>query len=280
MPFLELFDETLDINSTENYELSVQVSVEELSFCILDTLRNKFVLLRSYEPEDNSRFDPYRLNEIIRKDDFLTRHYKKTCLITPTSKSTLVPSPLFDDTKKADYHAFNQTHSDGERVLTNILRDPDVVIIFSLPDGIADILNSTFPGSFLIHPLKPLFHYIKTDRRSVGSNYVHVHFEGDFLNMVIFDQNTLKFSNTFQYKTISDIEYYVLYVLRRMNVNQHDNVHFSGRGIKQEEVIHAFSNYLSNIRFALPVGNYTYSYVFNETELSKFLILFSAASCE
>ena len=279
MPFLELFDETLDINATENYELSVQVSVDELSFCILDTLRNKFVLLRSYEPEDNSRFDPYRLNEIIRKDDFLTRHYKKTSLITPTSKSTLIPSPLFDDSKKVDYLAFNQITTDGERVLTNILRDPDVAIIYSLPDGIADILNSNFPGGNLIHQLKPLFHYIKTDRRSVGSNYIHVHFEEDYLNMVIFDQNTLKFSNTFQYKTISDIEYYVLYVLRRINVSQDDVVHFSGRVIKQEEVFHAFSNYLKNIRFALPAGNYTYSYVFNEMELSKFLILFSAASC-
>jgi hypothetical protein len=279
MPFLELFDETLDINATENYELSVQVSVDELSFCILDTLRNKFVLLRSYEPEDNSRFDPYRLNEIIRKDDFLTRRYKKTCLITPTSKSTLIPSPLFDDSKKGDYLAFNQITTEGGRVLTNILRDPDVVIIYSLPDGIADILNANFPGGSLIHQLKPLFHYIKTDRRSVGSNYVHVHFEGDYLNMVIFDQNTLKFSNTFQYKTISDIEYYVLYVLRRINFSQNDVVYFSGRVIKQEEVLHAFSNYLKNIRFALPAGNYTYSYVFNETELSKFLILFSAASC-
>ncbi len=280
MPFLELFDETLDINSTENYELSVQVSPDDLSFCILDTLRNKFVLLRSYEPEDNSRFDPYRLNEIIRKDDFLTRHYRKTCLITPTSKSTLIPSPLFDDTKKAEYLAFNQIPSDGERVLTNMLRDPDIVIIFSLPDGIADILNSTFPGSFLLHQLKPLLQFIKTERRSVGIDYVHVHLERDYLNMVIYDQNTLKFSNTFPYKTISDIEYYVLYVLRRMNVSQHDNVYFSGRVIKQEEVRHAFSNYLTNIRFAVPAGNYTYSYVFSETELSKFLILFSATSCE
>ncbi len=57
MPFLELFDETLDINSTENYELSVQVSTDNLSFCILDTLRNKFVLLRSYESVGNSKYD-------------------------------------------------------------------------------------------------------------------------------------------------------------------------------------------------------------------------------
>ena len=280
MPFLELFDETLDINSTENYELSVQVSVDDLSFCILDTLRNKFVLLRSYEPEDNSRFDPFRLNEIIKKDDFLIRHYRKTKIITPTSKSTIVPSPLFDDSKTGDYLAFNQVHSDGERVLANKLRDPDVAIIFSLPEGIADILNSTFPGNLLIHQLIPLFHYIKADRRSVGNNNVHVHLEGDYLNMVIFDQNTLKFCNTFHYRTISDIEYYVLYVLKRMNVSQDNAVYFSGRLIKQEEILHAFSNYLSNIKFPVPEGNYTFSYVFNEKELNKFLILFTAASCE
>jgi hypothetical protein len=280
MPFLELFDETLDINSTENYELSVQVSPDNLSFCILDTLRNKFVLLRSYEPEDNSRFDPFRLNEIIKKDDFLIRHYRKTCVITPTSKSTLIPFPLFDDSRKTDYLAFNQIPTDGERVMINKLKDPDVILVFSLPEGTADILNSAFPGKLLIHQLKPLFQYIKTDRRSASSNNVHVHLEGAYLNMVIFDQNTLKFCNTFHYRTISDIEYYVLYVLKRMNVSQHDTVCFSGRAIMQEEVLHVFSNYLSNIRFAVPEGNYTFSYVFNEKELNRFLILFSAASCE
>ena len=57
MPFLELFDETLDINSTENYELSVQVSPEGLSFCILDSIRNKFVLIRSFEAEENKYFN-------------------------------------------------------------------------------------------------------------------------------------------------------------------------------------------------------------------------------
>jgi hypothetical protein len=149
-----------------------------------------------------------------------------------------------------------------------------------MPEGIADILNSIFPESLLMHQLKPLFQCICTGRRSVGSNNVHVHLEGDYLNMIIFDQNTLKFCNTFHYRTISDIEYYVLYVLKRMNVSQVDTVYFSGRVIKQEEVLHAFSNYLSNIRFPVPEGNYTFSYVFNEKELNKFLILFTAASCE
>lgn len=51
MPFLELFDETLDINSTENYELMIQASPDELTFSIFDNIRNKYVLLRSFEAE-------------------------------------------------------------------------------------------------------------------------------------------------------------------------------------------------------------------------------------
>ena len=280
MPFLELFDETLDINSTENYELSVQVSYYDISFCVLDTLRNKFVLLRSYEPEDNQRFDHNRLTDIINKDDFLIRKYKKISVITPSSKSTLIPGPLFDDSKKDEYFAFNQIPSEGEIILTNKLRDPDIFIIFSLPEGIVQTINSAFPGSTFMHHLKPLFQFINFNRRSIGSNNIHVHLKGEYLNMIIFDQSTLKFCNTFHYRTISDIQYYILYVLKRMNIRQEETIYFSGKTVNQKEILSSFSNYLSTIRFAVPEGNYTFSYVFNETELHKFLTIFSAVSCE
>jgi hypothetical protein len=279
MPFLELFDETLDINSTDNYELSVQVSPYELSFCILDSLRNKFVLLRSYEPEDNSRFDPFRLNEIIKKDDFLIRHYKKTSVITPSSKSTLVPSPLFDESKTNEYFTFNQAISEGDKIMTNKLHNPDIYIIFSVSTWIEDILKAAFPGSILMHQLKPLFQFINYSKRSIASNHVQVHFEKDYLNMVIFDQNELKFCNTFHYKTIPDVQYYILYVLKKMNISQEETIFFSGKTTKREEVLNVFSNYLRVIKYALPPGNCNYSYVFNDTELHIFLNLFSAVSC-
>jgi len=279
MPFLELFDETLDINATENYELSVQVSPDDLSFCILDTLRNKFVLLRSYEPEDNSRFDPYRLNEIIKKDDFITRPFRKTIVITPTSRSTLVPAPLFDDSRKEDFLAFNQNFQEKERILTNKLKYPDIYTIFSLPEGTTELLNSTFPGCAIMHPLKPLFQYINFNKRSAG-NYIHIHFEKEYFSMVIFNPGELTFCNTFYYKSLSDIEYYVLYVLRRLNIRHNEAVYLSGITIKDQEVLREMSGYLSNLRFALPQGNYTFSYVLNETELHRYLVLFSAVNCE
>lgn len=279
MPFLELYDETLDINSTENYELSVQISSDDISFCLLDTLRNKFVMLRSYEPEDNSRFDPYRLNEIIRKDDFLPRKFRKTNIITPTQRSTLVPGPLFEDSRKEDYLDFNQKKADRERVMISKIKNSDIYAIFSLQEGFADLLKGLFPEGNIMHSLKPLFQYVHFNRRSTGNN-IHIHFEKDYLDTVIFDPNELKFCNTFNFKSMSDIEYFVLYVLKKMNVRQDETIYLSGRTQEKEELRHAFSKYLTDVRFALPQGNYTFSYVLSEAELHRFLLLFSAVNCE
>jgi len=280
MPFLELFDETLDINSTENYELSVQVSNDNLSFCILDTLRNKFVLLRSYETEENSRFDADKIADVINKDDFLIRHYKKVTIVIPSHKSTLVPGPLYEDYKAAEYFTFNQVLSDSDKIMTSKIPDPDICIIYSLPNGFMDVINNSFPGRTIIHQFLPVFRYIKYNRRSLGGNSIHINIERDYINMIIFDQNALRFCNTFQFRTVSDIQYYIIYVLKKLNISHDETVYFSGMAIKQEEIMRAFSAYLTNVRFALPSGDFTFSYVLGERELNRFLILFSAAGCE
>ncbi len=280
MPFLELFDETLDINSTENYELSVQVSYDGLSYSILDTLRNKFVMLRDYQPDGTGCFDIIKLGELISKDDFLTKRFKKVNIITPTPKSTLVPNPLFDSSKEIEYFTFNQMPEDGEVILTNELTEPDATLIFSVQKPIVDLLSASFPKVQLSHQLKPLFQCIFVNRRTVESYFLHVHLEREYLNLVIFDGSVLKFCNTFHYKTISDIHYYLLYVLKRMNISQEEVVYFSGCTNNSREIVTGLSDYLRTIRFAEPTGNFTFSYVFNETELHKFLNLFSITNCE
>lgn len=279
MPLLELFDETLDINSTENYELSVQIGFDGLSYSVLDTLRNKFVLLRDYEPDENTFSDTGRLAELINRDDFLTRRYKRTNLIIPSSKSTLVPAPLFDSTKKEEYFAFNQTIVEGEKILINELSDPDAIVIYSLPESIENLVRVSFPGSQLYHQLTPLFQFISVNRRTSGSYYIHVHLEKDYLNLIIFDQNTLIFCNTFQYKTVTDIQYYVLYVLKRMNITQEEAIYFSGLSGNSKELASCFADYLKTIRFSVPTGNFTFSYVFNNTDLYRYLNLFTATNC-
>jgi hypothetical protein len=280
MPFLELFDETLDINSTENYELSVQISTDGFAFSILDTIRNKYVLLRSTDPDDNKYFNADTISEIISKDDFLTRKYKKVNVVIPTPKFTLVPAPLFDPGKKEEYFNFNLSRDDYDIIVANKIPDPDAYVVFSVPGSLYEIPGKFWPEIYPFHHTKPLFNQLSHNSRSASNFYVHVHVEKEFFNIIVFSQGTLKLSNTFNYRNISDILYYVLNIFKTMGISHDETVHFSGNTGKYDDIWSSFAMYIRNLKFAEPKGSFTFSYVFNDLELHRFINLFSVTNCE
>jgi hypothetical protein len=280
MPFLELFDETLDINSTENYELSVQMSFDGFAFSILDTIRNKYVLLRSSEPDENKYFTADNISDIISKDDFLTKKYRKINIIIPSQGFTLVPAPLFDPGKKEEYFTFNLIRNESDVILSNKIPDPDAYIVFSIPKPLFDVSGRFYPSAYPFHHTKPLLNQISHNSKSSESHYIHVHVEKEFFNMLVFDHNILKFSNTFNYRNISDILYYVLNVFKSTGIGHDEAIHFSGQTEKYDDLYSNFALYIRNLKFTDPSGNFTFSYVFNEIELHRYINLFSVTNCE
>lgn len=280
MPSLELFDETLDINSTENYVLSVQAGINGFSFCILDTLRNKFVLIRHFEPDENKYFNIEKLNEIITNDDFLTKKYKQIHIITPSPKFTLVPAPLYDPGKKDEYFTFNHLTDNNSIILSNNIPESDTFVIFSLTKSVNDLLTSSFPGVQYFHHIKPLLRHINYPGKNLSGKYIHVHIEREFFNLIVFDQNDLILCNSFNHRNISDILYYVLNVFKRLDIKQEETIYFSGQTEKYDDLTSNISIYIRDIKFAEPTGNFSFSYVFNELELHRFLNLFTVINCE
>ena len=280
MAFLELFDETLDINSTENYELSVQLSFDGFAFSVLDTIRNKYVLLRSSEPDENKYFTAENISEIISKDDFLTKKYRKVNLVIPSPRFTLVPAPLFDPGKKEEYYTFNLIRNENDIILSNKIPDPDAFIVYSVPKPLFDVSGRFYPAVYPIHHIKPLLNQVSHNSKSIDGQYIHVHIEKEFFNMLIFDHNILKFSNTFNYRNISDILYYVLNVFKSMGISHDETIHFSGQTEKYDDLYSNFALYIRNLKFIDPSGNFTFSYVFNDIELHRYINLFSITNCE
>jgi hypothetical protein len=277
---VELFDETLDINSTENYELSVQISPDGFAFSVLDTIRNKYVLLRSSDPDSNKYLGADRINELISKDDFMTRKYRKVNVVMPSPKFTIVPAPLFDPGKKEEYFTFNLSRDDNDVIIANKIPDPDAYIVFSVPKSLYEIPGHFWPATYPFHHTKPLLNQLSHNSKSVTGFYIHVHVEKEFFNIFVFEQGTLKFSNTFNYRNISDILYYVLNIFKTMGISQDETIHFSGYTGKYDDIYSCFAIYIRNLKFTDPSGNFTFSYVFNELELHRFINLFSVTNCE
>jgi hypothetical protein len=279
MPFLELFDETLDINSTENYELSIQLSQEGIAYLILDTIRNKYIMLRSFGAEENKAFSNDELEETIKKDDFLTRRYKKVNLVLPSRKYTLVPSPLYDPGRKDEYFSFNHTDSDTSIILNNKVSEPDSFLVFSVSKPINELVKRIYPGVHPFHHLKPLLEYLSSHKKENPEQIIHLHVERDFINLVVFNHNTLTFSNSFSYRNISDILYYVLNVMKNLDIKQEETVVLSGLTERYDDLFSNLSLYIRNVKFAELSGKFTFSYVFNDIGLHRYINLIGVANC-
>jgi hypothetical protein len=280
MPFLELFDETLDINSTENYELYIQAANDGLSFCLLDSVRNKFVLIRSFGAEENKYFNAEKIGELIRNDDFLTKHYRKIKCVMPSSKFTLIPAPLYDPGKKTELFSFNHMLEDGNIIMTDKINDPDAFLLYSLSGSIMDVMNEYYPGVHTHHHVKILLDHTCLPRRSSGGNIICIHVERDYFNMIVFGSNILKFCNSYTYRNISDILYFVMNTFKNLGIQQEETVYLSGLTERFDDLSSGLSLYIRNIKYSEPSGNFTFSYIFNDTELHRFINLFTLANCE
>jgi hypothetical protein len=279
MPFSELFDETLDINSTENYELSVQLCTDSLSFCILDGIRNKYILFRSFTPDSYRHFTPGQLSELISTDDFLTKSYKKVHLVMPSPRFTMVPAPLFDPGKKEEYFTFNHAISESSQILINKIQDPDSFLIFSVSRPILEIAKGFVHGADPMHHMLPLFHQINQSIKGTADYHIQAHIESDFFNLIIFNENVLKFCNSFVYRNTSDILYHILNVFKSMNIRQEETIVLSGHTEMYDDLYSGLAMYIRGVKFAEPAGNFTFSYVFNDTPLHRYINLFTAISC-
>jgi hypothetical protein len=279
MPFLELFDETLDINSTENYELSVQGSPDGLAYSVLDTIRNKFIMIRAFEPDDNKYFSTTNISELINKDDFLSKRYKRVNIIMPSRKFTLVPTALYDPGKKEEYFNLNHSNDDNDIVNTNKIEEPDSYLVFSIRSSFNELFTGFYPGIFPVHHLKPLLDHISRASKSAHGKYIHLHVERDYFNLIVSDSNSLLFCNAFSYRNISDIMYYVLNVLKKLGISQEETIFLSGYTEKYDDLSSGIAMYVRSVKFAEPSGKFTFSYVFNDLELQRYLCLFSVVNC-
>jgi len=235
--------------------------------------------MRSFNPENNRIYSAADINEIISKDDFLLKRYKKVNVIVPSSRFTLVPSPLFDPARKNDYFSLNHVSSESDIILNNKLIDPDSFLVYNISQPLYDLVKNRWPGVLPFHHLKPLLDDVCKSGKNQLENYIHIHVEMDFFNLILYGNNTLRFCNSFNYRNISDILYYIMNVFKSMDIKQEETVYLSGQTERYDDLYSNLVMYIRHVKFAEPSGNFTFSYVFNDCSLHKYINLISVVNC-
>jgi len=277
---LELIDETLDINATDNYDLTLELSEEGVSLAVLDLLRGKYVMLRHYPREVPADGSVRSLGEIIENDDFLRRHYRKVFIIVPSPLFTLVPTPVYEPRLKDDYFHFNHRVPEEAKIFSNNLPFPDAVVLFSPEDDSIEKITSRWRDITPWHHTKPLLQHVWHACRASDDRHIHLHFEKSFITVIIAEKRNLVFCNSFACTASSDAAYFLFNVLDRRGIKSEETIYVSGTVEPYSEAHIALLSFASNVKFSSPAIRQSLSYVMNGVHLHRWLNLLTAASCE
>ncbi|MEZ5000949.1 MAG: DUF3822 family protein [Bacteroidales bacterium] len=275
----ELFDETLDINSTNNYDISIQVGLDGFSFCLLDNLRNRFVMLREYKLTGRPDSICDQVMEILNNDEFLGKQYRRYRVVFSFMQTTMVPAALYDPALKNEYFTLNDNLPEGNVISNNRVNEPDSFLLFDVRKDLLDLVVTAFPEATLSHQARPLLFGAFYRARSSKERYIQVHVEDTFFNLVVIDSLDLRFFNTFRIRNSSDILYYLLHSFEQMGIPENEVVWLSGNVEKNDDLYLSLQKYIKTIKFASPAGTNSLSYIFDNLDIHRYINLFNITSC-
>jgi len=281
MKNFSFIDETFDINRTNTYERSIQVSLNGFSLSVLDLVRNKFILLKHYNLKHKVSFEEKadKIQSIIDKDEHLKASYKITRTLVVSPKSALIPNELFEQNFAKKYFEFNHKLEELEEIHFNENDSIQAVNLFTIPNPISNVLFNEFGKTPVYHQFNPFNAYYLHLHPENRITAVHLH--EDFIDIGVYGNRRLKFYNNFLVNSKEDILYFILYTLKQLKLSRTETeLHISGNLNLFPGLEVLLKQYIKRIHIQKAPKDFTYSYTFEKDKMNHFTNLFMLQLCE
>ena len=257
-------------------KLSIQVSLNGLSFCILDRDSNKITFFKKINFE--KQLDPVkllsRIETVYEDQEQLSQEVDEVNLIFNNSLFSLVPAELFDEDRAAGYLKFNTRILKTDFIAFDTIND-DMVNVY-IP--YANIINYFFDryGEFEYrHSLSILIDSLLKLPRDASGPKAYLHAHRNFYELVIIENGKLLFANSFEYDTKEDFLYYLLFTAEQLKLDTETfQLILLGDINKESEEYKMTWEYIRNISFMGPFHPFSFETEEEpEDELSEYLLL-------
>jgi len=278
-------DETFDLKKTASYHLAIELSPRVISFCVLDTLSNKYIAF--YEEavvEEGLSKANGQLLAILQTHELLSSKYKSYSVIVVTEQFTTVPAAIFDSAKARAFLDFNiegiENSDQSLEVLSDKMKSVDAHSVYTLPGEMLTNLKSALEGVTIIHHTTCLVDTVLKTYKNQNREICFLHIQNGIFSIVVVKGNDLRFCNNFLYTSKEDLVYYTLFVFEQLKLNPEtaDTV-LIGEIDKSSPEYAMLYTYIRNLRFIDRNQGFRYSYVMDELPSQYHFNLFSQFHC-
>ncbi len=278
-----LRDESFQPGFRDKHFLSIEISFDTFSYCILDNDRFKYRLAESFECSERLEADDYMrsIESIVRDNPYLTSGFERVTLIYVSPQSVFIPSELYKEEEKASYLSFNHIIKNGYKPCSEKLYNLDAYVVYPLPDFIKHTFDKLFPDYRLRHFSTALIESVLYDVRYAGYKAdMVIHVQKNHFEILLLDGTNLLFFNSFNYKTWDDILYYLFFVMEQAEISAENiDLLMVGRTSMDTDLYKNLKPYFRSVDFGKRSDLFKYDDTFDEIPHHYFYNLLNVNAC-
>lgn len=264
-----------ELNTLTNKDLSIQISLSGLSFCILHSDTNTISDLTEIKFGSKLNYLVLldRLKNTIEETPSLKDSFNNITIIHDNGLSNLVPMPLFDEDHLADYLKFNSKILKSDYIATDDIVLNDSVNVYVPFTNINNYIYDTFGEFTFKHVSSVLIENILLIEKNAEDPKVYVNVEKEHFELIIVDKAKLILYNTFDFTSKEDFIYYILFTTEQLELNPEAfQLVLMGEISEGDDLFNIAYKYIRFVSFATRNENYNYI-VAPESNHSNFTLI-------
>jgi len=238
--------ENFDWDHPERYVLLIGVHPERFSFAIYDPTKE---CTSSYQQLGSSQEDVFAcFKEYFFEEPFFQQAFQKVYLLNYYPEFTYVPSLLFDEKYKED--ALNALFSEKKkgRILEQLLKNRELIILHKLPEEIYDFFHRSFVNAEFVHYSSGILSYFQDQKNLASASQLVLNFRGKELDVFCFREGNFVLGNRYDCQEVNDALYYALFTWKQLKLDQlTDYLYLVGNEKQKEEAEEKLKFYIQNV---------------------------------
>ncbi|OUR91783.1 hypothetical protein A9Q87_08220 [Flavobacteriales bacterium 34_180_T64] len=253
---------TNSLNSQIPNKLSIQISLSGLSFCVLNSQSN--VIEHFQQIDFDKKLTPQvlldRLSTIFDTNSTYSGQFETVLLIYHNQLSSIVPKLLFNEQNSADYLKFNAKILKTDYITHDQIEINDSVNVYVPLVNINNYIFDKFGAFEFKHASTILIETLLKTELSAKESRFYINVEKNHLEIILIENGALIFYNAFEYDSVEDFIYYILFTLEQLHLDQeHLKVVLTGSIHKNDANYKILYKYIRHIEFIQPIKTFKYA---------------------
>ncbi|ADV50178.1 hypothetical protein Celal_2900 [Cellulophaga algicola DSM 14237] len=243
-------------NSELSYKkLSIQISLNGLSFCVLDSVENSIIAQEhiSFEEEVIPFQLQKNLKEALEKFDINKMSFSHITVIHRNPLFTLVPKALFNPDELPNYLKFNAKILANDHIAYDEIKNYEIVNIYVPFANINNYIYELFGEFEYKHSGTILIESLLNNFTGGKETICYAHITEEQVDITVISNKKLLFFNSFTFSTKEDFIYYILFTIEQLKLDTETiKLRLFGAIEEGDELYNLTYTYVRNVDVFIP----------------------------